>query len=338
MTVELDGTCLRPEGLAGGSRAIETALTELRRGRAVYLRDGERGGCFVAAAREITATTAELMSRSTTGMLCVALSAERAGELGVHPSAAPASADVKAGTTSGMSLGDRVRTVRALADPATGAADFSWPGHVFLLRAHSGGVLRRAGSAEAAVDLCRLAGLPGVAALVEAADAGLVSVTHDDVLDHRLAAEQLVRREAAARIPTEHGQFTAVGYRSLIDDSEHVALVLGDVDQRAESATAAPVLTHVHVECLTGDVFGSARCDCSRRLRQAMAQVGAAGRGVVVYLRSSEGPAPHGEAPGGDRLGTVVSSQILRDLGVSRTELPTDGVPPAGFAPHHSFR
>jgi len=312
-----------PAGDSRGSRVVAAALAELRRGRAVFLADGGHGGHLVAAARKVTRDTAALMSRRTTGMLCVGLSPERADELGVLAPAATASVDVKTGTTSGMSLADRVRTMRALGDPALGSQDFARPGHVFLLRTHAGGVLRRAGFAEGAVDLCRLAGVGPAAALAEVTGpgGGVATVGLGDIAGHRLAVEQLVRREAAARIPTEHGEFTAIGYRSLLDGAEHVALVLGDVYQSAQ-----PIPTRVHVECLIGDVFGAGRCDCGRRLRQAMLAIGAAGRGVVVYLRAGEGPAtglrtrPRLKELWGNLVEDGLSGQILRDLGVRRIQ------------------
>ncbi len=216
------------------------------------------------------------------------------------------SVDLKEATTTGVSAADRARTIRALVDPDTQPAQLSRPGHVFPLVARDGGVLRRAGHTESAVALCRLAGLRPAGVLCEitneggtmarrpdllafAADHGLTAITVADLVRHRRSMEQLVHRGAEGRVPTDHGTFTAITYRSGVDGAEHVALVAGNVDQTAESGPSEPVLVRVHSECLTGDVFGSRRCDCGEQVQLAMERIGRAGRGVVVYLRGHEG-------------------------------------------------
>jgi len=186
------------------------------------------------------------------------------------------SVDLKVGTTTGVSARDRALTVRALVADGTRPEDLSRPGHVFPLIAREGGVLRRAGHTESAVDLCRLAGLRPAGVLAE--------VTNDD--------GTMARRPQLARFAAEHGEFTAITFRALVDDCEHVALVLGEVNQTGAepgSTGSAPVLVRVHSECLTGDVFASRRCDCGEQLERAMVRIGEVGRGVVVYLRGHEG-------------------------------------------------
>jgi 3,4-dihydroxy 2-butanone 4-phosphate synthase/GTP cyclohydrolase II len=202
--------------------------------------------------------------------------------------------------TTGISAAERAHTIRLLADPNTKASDLSRPGHVVPLRAKSGGVLRRPGHTEAAVDLATLAGLRPVAAICElvnddgtmmrlpdlqrfAAEHGLALISIADLIEYRRRTERLVERIAEARLPTEHGEFTAVGYRATNDGTEHIALVCGDIGQGQD------VLVRVHSECLTGDVFTSVRCDCGPQLQAAMERVAEEGRGVVLYMRGHEG-------------------------------------------------
>jgi 3,4-dihydroxy 2-butanone 4-phosphate synthase/GTP cyclohydrolase II len=271
------------------------------------------------------------------------------------------SVDARDGVSTGISAADRAHTARVLADSATEPWELTRPGHVFPLRYSDGGVLRRRGHTEAAVDLARLAGLTPVGVLVElvnddgtmrrgpalrefADDHGLALISIDDLGRYRHRTEDLVERMAKTRLPTRHGEFTAYGYRSTVDGSEHLALVYGDVASAA--AEDAPVLTRVHSECLTGDVFGSQRCDCGPQLDEALERVVDAGRGVVVYLRGHEGrgiglvaklEAYALQEAGRDTVDANLdlglpadarhygaASQVLRDLGVTRVMLLTN--------------
>jgi 3,4-dihydroxy 2-butanone 4-phosphate synthase/GTP cyclohydrolase II len=208
--------------------------------------------------------------------------------------------DAREGVTTGIAAAERAHTIRLLADPATQPSDLARPGHVVPLRAREGGVLRRPGHTEAAVDLARLAGLRPAAVLCEMVnddgtmkrlpdlrafteEHGLVLITIADLIAYRRLHERQVERLAQTRLPTEYGAFRAVGYRSFNDDSEHVALVYGDIGDGED------VLVRVHSECLTGDVFGSLRCDCGPQLQAALRRVAAEGRGVVLYVRGHEG-------------------------------------------------
>jgi 3,4-dihydroxy 2-butanone 4-phosphate synthase/GTP cyclohydrolase II len=292
---------------------VEAALAELRRGRFVLVvddEDRENEGDLIMAAERVTAESMAFMIRHTSGLICVGMDGARLDALRLplmvegaddpHGTAFTVSVDLKEGTTTGISAADRARTLRALADPDTPAAAFSRPGHIFPLRAREGGVLKRTGHTESAVDLCRLAGLSPVGVLSEvtnddgtmartprlrefARTHGLTMITVADIVRYRRTRESLVRRVASGRVPTEFGECTMHTFMSTVDSIEHVALVLGDV------ADGQGVLVRVHSECLTGDVFGSKRCDCGSQLSAAMAAIRAAGRGVVVYLRGHEG-------------------------------------------------
>jgi 3,4-dihydroxy 2-butanone 4-phosphate synthase/GTP cyclohydrolase II len=291
---------------------IEDALAAIARGEMVVVVDDagrENEGDLIMAAEKATATTIAFMVRHTSGVVCAALSVERLNALQLplmvadnsesHRTAFTITADYRHGTTTGISAADRAATLRALADPRAVAGDFVRPGHIFPLRARAGGVLERRGHTEAAVDLARLAGLAPAGVLCElvnedgsmarppelqafAAQHGLTMISVADLCSYRRRTESLISAVAEARLPTRHGLFSARIYRDHAG-TEHVALVMGDV------ATAPDVLVRVHSECLTGDVFGSLRCDCGAQLDAALARVAGEGRGVVVYLRGHEG-------------------------------------------------
>jgi len=300
---------------------VAAALHDLRQGRMVVVvddEDREDEGDLVMAAEHATPEALAFFIRHTSGLVCVAIDRHRTEALQLPPMVADGddprgtaftvSVDLKEAATTGVSAADRARTIRALVDPDTQPAQLSRPGHVFPLVARDGGVLRRAGHTESAVDLCRLAGLRPAGVLCEitnedgtmarrpdllafAAEHGLTAITVADLVRHRRSMEQLVHRGAEGRVPTDHGTFTAITYRSGVGGAEHVALVAGNVDQTAESGPSEPVLVRVHSECLTGDVFGSRRCDCGEQVQLAMERIGRAGRGVVVYLRGMRGAA-----------------------------------------------
>ena len=292
---------------------IEDIIAAVGRGEMVIMvddEDRENEGDLIVAADAATPEQLGFMLRHTSGIICLPVVGERLDELDlpmmvarntdVRRTAFTVSIDAREGTTTGISASDRWKTIRAVLDPATSPQDLARPGHMYPLRYEPGGVLKRAGHTEAAVDLARIAGRypAGVLAEVMNDDGSVARVPellafaeeHDlligtiaDLIAYRRHQEKLVERVVEARIPTEHGTFTAVGYRSLVDDRQHIALVIGDLGD-GES-----VLTRVHSECLTGDVFGSLRCDCGDQLDQAMARVAEEGRGVVLYIRGHEG-------------------------------------------------
>ncbi|WP_103379684.1 bifunctional 3,4-dihydroxy-2-butanone-4-phosphate synthase/GTP cyclohydrolase II [Pseudonocardia dioxanivorans] len=299
--------------------AVVRALAEFRRGRMILVvddEDRENEGDLIMAAQFATPEAMAFMIRHTSGLICVAVTDERADELDLplmttdssdpRGTAFTVTVDKTVGTTTGVSATDRAATVQALADPATRPADLSRPGHVFPLRARRGGVLQRAGHTEAAADLCRLAGLEPAGVLAEvtnpdgtmtrghdleafAAEHDLTTIAVADLVRYRRSKESLVHRESTGRVPIGDHDWAAVAFRSVTDGVEHVAFVLGDVDQRGADGAGSPVLVRVHSECLTGDVFGSRRCDCGEQLSVALDRIGRAGRGVVVYLRGHEG-------------------------------------------------
>ncbi len=272
--------------------------------------DRENEGDLILAAELATEDKIGFMVRYTSGVICVPMEGHRLDELKLPLMVSDStdtfrtgftiSVDLREGTTTGISAADRTLTIRALADLDAKADQFSRPGHIFPLRYSQGGVLRRTGHTEAAVDLARLAGLTPAGALCEivnddgtmkkgdelvrfAKEHDLLICTIADLIEYRRRSERLVQRRGDARIPTSHGEFRAVGYESLLDGREHVALVYGNL------AGAQDVLVRVHSECLTGDVFGSLRCDCGPQLDLALAKVVEAGRGVVLYIRGHEG-------------------------------------------------
>jgi len=292
---------------------IADAIEAFRRGEfLVVVDDAEREneGDLVIAAAKATPEAIAFMVRHTSGLICVPATPKRLDELELplmvadntdsHDTAFTVSVDYRHGTTTGISAADRASTIRALVDPGTKPADLARPGHVFPLRACEDGVLERPGHTEAAVDLARLAGLYPAGVVCEvvgdngamasgdelsrfAKEHDILLVSISDLIEHRRRNEGSVQRMAEARLPTAHGEFTAVGYRSLVDGTEFIALVMGDVADRTD------VLVRLHSECLTGDVLGSLRCDCRDQLGQAMSRIADAGTGVIVYLRGHEG-------------------------------------------------
>jgi 3,4-dihydroxy 2-butanone 4-phosphate synthase/GTP cyclohydrolase II len=292
---------------------VEQAIKDIAAGRAVVVvddADRENEGDLIFAASLATPELVGFTVRHTSGMICVALTGETCDRLELPPmyhtnqermtTAYTVSVDAREGVTTGIGAHDRARTIALLGSPPTVAAQLARPGHVFPLRAKEGGVLRRPGHTEAAIDLTRMAGLAPAGALSEivhddgtvqrlpdlerfAAEHGLTLITIADLIAYRRRTEKQVERVAEARLPTEFGVFTAYGYRATYDGTEHIALVAGDLGDGAD------VLVRVHSECLTGDVFGSVRCDCGPQLEAALARVAKEGRGVVLYVRGHEG-------------------------------------------------
>jgi len=321
---------------------VSEAVAAIAAGRPVVVvddADREDEGDLIFAADCATPELVAFMVRHTSGFVCVALPGEECDRLALPPmhhrngdrfgTAYRVTVDLR-GTGTGISASARAGTIAALASPASVAQDFVRPGHVVPLLAQPGGVLRRPGHTEAAVDLARLAGRPAAGALSEivsreragemargaelerfAAEHDLVLVSIADLVAYRRRAEPQVRRAATTRLPTEHGSFDAVGYEGLLDRVEHLDLVTGHVTD------GRPVPVHVHTECLVGDVMRSTACRCRSGLDEAMASFSAQGRGVVVYLRPA-GPARactlRGTGDVGEPIG--VAEWILADLGV----------------------
>ncbi len=287
---------------------IEDLVADIKAGRMVIITDDENReneGDLVLAAANVTPEAITFMATHARGLICAPLTAERAAEINLSTPASLSdpfgtaftqSVDARKGTTTGISAFDRARTVRTLIDPAASAADFVSPGHLFPLIARPGGVLRRAGHTEAAVDLARLAGLTpaGVICEIMNDDGTMARIpqldefrkkhnlkwgTVAELIAYRRRHEHLIIRGESARLPTVFGEFRVTPYRTKVDSFEHLALVYGDVKDKEK------VLVRVHSECLTGDVFGSARCDCGEQLHAAMRQIVESGSGVIVYLR-----------------------------------------------------
>ena len=299
--------------------SVERAIADIAEGKAVVVvddEDRENEGDLIFAAEKATPELVAFMVRYTSGYLCVPMTGDDCDRLGLppmyavnqdkHGTAYTVTVDAREGVGTGISAADRATTIRKLADGASNAHDFTRPGHVVPLRAKPGGVLRRPGHTEAAVDLASAAGLAPagvICEIVSQKDPGHMARTdelrvfadeHDlalisiaDLISWRRHHEKHVERVADARIPTVHGTFRAVGYRSSYDDAEHVALVMGDI--AGPEGKGEDVLVRVHSECLTGDVFGSLRCDCGPQLDAAMEMVGSEGRGVILYMRGHEG-------------------------------------------------
>jgi 3,4-dihydroxy 2-butanone 4-phosphate synthase/GTP cyclohydrolase II len=291
---------------------IEEAVEDIRQGKMVVVcddEDRENEGDLTIAAQFATPEAINFMRKEGGGLICLALTPERCDDLGLDLMAAKnesafktaftVSIEARSGVSTGISAPDRARTIQVAIDPASSPRELVQPGHVFPLKAKSGGVLERVGQTEAGVDLARLAGLIPAAVICEIMNDdgtmarvgdlipycerhGLKMITVADLVAYRRRTERLVERVVATTLPTEFGDFVAVGYRSLVDDKHHVALVKGELEGQED------VLVRVHSECLTGDVFHSLRCDCGEQLESALAMIEREGLGVLLYL-SQEG-------------------------------------------------
>jgi len=292
-----------------GLSSIEEAVEDIKEGRFVIIvddEDRENEGDLALAAEKVSSQAINFMAKHGRGLICLPVVGERLDKLQLplmvdentcrFGTAFTVSVDAKQGTTTGISAADRAQTVKTVIDPATQPDDLVRPGHIFPLRAREGGVLVRAGQTEAIVDLAKLAGLypagviceimnedgtmarlPQLEEIADKFEIKVISVA--DLIAYRRRHEKLVHRVAEAKLPTKYGEFTAIAYRSDIDPDEHLALVMGDLK------TDEPVLVRVHSECLTGDVFGSLRCDCGDQIGLAMESIAKEGRGIFLYMR-----------------------------------------------------
>lgn len=288
--------------------SIEEAIEDIKSGRMVVVvddEDRENEGDLTMAAQFVTPDAINFMAKYGRGLVCLALTPQRTDKLGLQPmahqnesqfeTAFTVSIEARRGVTTGISAADRARTIQVAIDPRTQPEDLVQPGHVFPLRARPGGVLERAGQTEAGVDLARLAGLNPAGVICEimnedgtmarvpdlvpyCREHGLKMITVAALIEYRRRAEKLVRRRASVRLPTIWGEFTAYGYESLVDNEQHLVLVKGDVEGKEN------VLVRVHSECLTGDVFGSMRCDCGEQLGAALTMIEEEGEGVLLYM------------------------------------------------------
>ena len=292
-----------------GLSSIAEAIEDIKAGKFIIIvddEDRENEGDLALAAEKVTTKAINFMAKHARGLICLPIIGKRLNELGIplmvgentsrFSTAFAVSVDAKHGVSTGISAADRAETVKVIVDPATRADDLARPGHIFPLRAREGGVLVRAGHTEAIVDLAKLAGLypAGVICEIMSEDGsmarlpqleamsdnfGIKIISVADLIAYRRRHEKLVHRIAETKLPTKYGEFAAIAYKSDIDPDEHLALVLGDI------STEEPVLVRVHSECLTGDVFGSLRCDCGEQVALAMQSIADERRGVFLYMR-----------------------------------------------------
>ena len=291
---------------------IEEVLEDLKQGKMIIVMDDEgreNEGDLLCAAEHVTPDIINFMAREARGLICVPMPGERLDELGLHPMKTSLSkqhqecdtgwaisVDAAKGVTTGISAADRSQTIRLMIEDKAQPSDFITPGHLFPLRAQKGGVLVRAGHTEASVDLTRLAGLKPAGVICEimnedgtmartddlkkfAKKHDLKICSIDSLIEYRTKYEKFISRIVETRLPTEYGEFNMIAYKSEIDDFEHIAMVLGEV--KSED----PILVRVQSECLTADVFGSVRCDCSIQLRDALKTISENGKGVLLYMR-----------------------------------------------------